>query len=122
MIHYVKFGSDNVSVVAEGTAADVPDGCVEVPMGTPLLNHYLVDDVFVPRPVAPVPLAVTGGWEVIATEGTQFVIWDMISMTIIHDTVDSSFEFGFTDSGTYKIVVTPPLPYVRSETTLEVSV
>jgi hypothetical protein len=126
MRSFVQLDETGVFVVGAGFAPSLSDGDLEVE-GDPnrFLRHYMVDGVLTPRPMAPEPVAIEGGWEITELpNGTRVEIHDVTGDEVLFsgttDQDGSRVEFALPDAGVYQVNVDAPEPYVDTSTEIVV--
>lgn len=121
---YVIMDATGVYVEGAGVSSAPPQNATHVGTDNPfaLTGSYLVDGTFVPRPLAPTPVATQQGYEIAGCPAiTRVTIIDTVGSEVLARVdVSGLMEFALTDPGTYEVRVKPPLPFLMSKTILEV--
>ena len=124
---FLQLDDKGVFVVGVGFASSLADGDVEV-TGDPYryINHYYVGDVLTPRPVAPVPVAIEGGWAITdLPDATRVEVYDLTGDELLFSATTeedgSRVDFALPDAGVYQVNVDAPDPWVDTSTNITVN-
>lgn len=125
-MNFIQLDPSGVYVIGYGEAKVLPTGSIAAPAGLKDIvptELYMVDGQLVPRPTSSTPIQQSGGWRVTALGDATVEVYDTVGnevMAVEQLGEGEVFEFSLPDPGTYKVIVSEPLPALPSKTIIEV--
>lgn len=128
-IAFLELDQSGVYVLGSGFSSSLPPNSVPSPdQSDPFKFNrcYLVEGALVERPLCPRPEVRTGGgYQILSCPaGSLIVIRDVIGEEVMAEITTSPEEpdvqFDLPDAGEYMVEVNAPLPFINTQTTIEV--